>query len=31
MVACRSKKIKLYEFNYLVKSLSCNIYDICYA
>jgi S-adenosylmethionine decarboxylase len=28
---CRGKKIKLHGFNNLTKSLSFNIYDICYA
>lgn len=31
MVENSSKKIKLYGFNNLTKSLSFNIYDICYA
>ena len=26
-----NKKLKLYGFNNLTKSLSFNIYDICYA
>lgn len=30
-MASSSKKIKLYGFNNLTKSLSFNIYDICYA
>ena len=28
---CRGRKIKLQGFNNLTKSLSFNIYDICYA
>ena len=31
MVARHARKIKLYGFNNLAKSLSYNIYDICYA
>jgi S-adenosylmethionine decarboxylase len=28
---CRGRKIKLHGFNNLTKSLSFNIYDICFA
>ncbi|BAZ93647.1 S-adenosylmethionine decarboxylase proenzyme [Thiohalobacter sp. COW1] len=31
MVARHAKKIKLYGFNNLAKTLSYNVYDICYA
>jgi len=31
LIARHSKKLKLYGFNNLAKSLSYNIYDICYA